>query len=68
MTNGCNNCKYAKYDHDTGFYNCFKEEFLTEIDTDDLTETGGENCSQWEEVNSIEEDLYYIHLLNNIQA
>ena len=45
---GCNNCKYGKYDHNTGFYNCLKENNLTSKDIDDLTDTGGANCSQFE--------------------
>lgn len=68
MTNGCINCIYSSYDYNTGFYNCMKEDFLTEKDTDDLTETGGENCSQYKEDNCIDEDIYYMNLLHNIQA
>lgn len=43
----CLSCMYAIYDNGTGTYECKREDYLTEADVDDLTETGGENCSQY---------------------
>lgn len=67
--NGCNNCLYGNYDHDTGFYNCSREDYLTEKDTDDLTETGGANCSQFKIDQYAEKiDEYYNNLMNAAAA
>ena len=63
---GCYDCQYAIYDSSTGLYECKREDYLTEADTDDLTETGGLNCSQWKECEpDYDPDLIMVEM-NNI--
>ena len=45
----CDECKYCIYDSSTDTYLCKVEDILSEADFDDLTDTGGENCSQFVE-------------------